>query len=231
MTRESVISTACFFAALSLRVASAKATETGCGSTLAGWNVPNGGVVFNRAAGPISDVLTAAGEWRTHSMLSHGPGSGAWVSHATMRAPEQNSWPMVCGQPLEPNKLASGYPGVSQVNQGGIFQVLYGNTDPSQNTTWIAYQLGDAARAARVADHLWYDINYFADRSVSDATVEIDRRIWEGIRDDRSATAVSISPDRIGGWSGHPVGTTTWSFDVNQPVFWNSGGNVYGCWL
>src|SRR4051794_10869105 len=47
-----------------------------CGMTTADWNVPNGGVVFNRGDGPIRNVVDAIGEYRTHSMLSHGPGTG-----------------------------------------------------------------------------------------------------------------------------------------------------------
>ena len=37
-----------------------------CGSTAAGWNAPNGAVVFDRGPGPIRDVLDAVGEYRTH---------------------------------------------------------------------------------------------------------------------------------------------------------------------
>ena len=60
-----------------------------CGSTAAGWNAPNGAVVFNRGPGPIRSVMDAIGEYRTHSMLSHGPGGS--VSHATLATPSQTS--------------------------------------------------------------------------------------------------------------------------------------------
>jgi len=58
--------------------------------------------------------------------------------------------------------------------------------------------------------------------------------IWQGVRDDPQTTAKSISPDRIGGWSGHPWGSqpgaSVWSADYGHAVQWNSPGNVYGCW-
>jgi hypothetical protein len=60
---------------------------------------------------------------------------------------------------------------------------------------------------------------------------------FASVRDDPSATATSISPDRLGGWGGHPwdgylqgSGVSVWAADVEHDVQWNSGGNVYGCW-
>jgi hypothetical protein len=57
-----------------------------------------------------------------------------------------------------------------------------------------------------------------------------DGNIWKGVRDNPSATASSISPDRIGGWGVHPISTTLWAPDYSHQLQWNSGGNVYGCW-
>jgi hypothetical protein len=61
-----------------------------------------------------------------------------------------------------------------------------------------------------------------------------DNAPWLGVRDDAGSTATSISPDALGGWSGHPHGAAApypvWSYDSNNSVFWNSGGSVYGCW-
>jgi hypothetical protein len=64
-----------------------------------------------------------------------------------------------------------------------------------------------------------------------------DANTFASVRDDPGATASSISPDRLGGWSGHPwqgysegSGVSVWAADTEQAVQWNSAGNVYGCW-
>jgi hypothetical protein len=146
-----------------------------CGSTTASWNAPNGAVVFNRGPGPILNVMDAIGEYRTHSMLSHGPGNG--VSHATMRTPRQRSWPGVCSLPINTNDLQYGYPGLEQINQGGIYQYLY--ADPS-STQWIGYQLGDPAQAAIVADTAWYNYPVEVDTSSIDSSQTIRRPLRNG---------------------------------------------------
>src|SRR5688572_22782669 len=70
-------------ATLSLLHATAASAETKCGSTSAGWNATRGAAVFARDAdGIVTPVFDAVGEYRTHTMFSHGPGS--WVSHVTM---------------------------------------------------------------------------------------------------------------------------------------------------
>lgn len=318
--------------------------EGECGWTSAGWNAPNGAVVFDRGAGPIRDVLDAVGEYRTHSILSHGPGAG--VSHATMRDPDQNGWPTVCSRPLNDNQLRYGYPGLEQVNQGGIYMYMYGDGGGPE---WTGWQQGNPAQAAIVGDSLWYNHPFVSDVSRHDAYQVIDRplrhgmrvsyslfqyrnqeavhqlpsnsanngmvcstflayahiyagrgevtphtyshalianasnslytgifnackqsfgwfedavltvacpfynvcgnagnqvancmsanrcdtsdgNIWKGVRDNPSATASSISPDRIGGWGVHPISTTLWAPDYSHQLQWNSGGNVYGCW-
>ena len=58
-----------------------------------------------------------------------------------------------------------------------------------------------------------------------------DNAIWHGVRDDPSATATSISPDRLAGLPPHGVGTTVWSYDQGyHPIAWNAPGGQYGCW-
>jgi hypothetical protein len=58
-----------------------------------------------------------------------------------------------------------------------------------------------------------------------------DNHIWQGVRDSPSATATSISPDRLAGLSPHGVGTTVWSYDQGyHPIAWNAPGPQYGCW-
>src|SRR3954463_7418565 len=62
---------------------SSDTSDIACGSAPAGWNVPNGSIVLSRGGeGPVTAVLDAVGEYRTHSMLSHGP--GGQVTHETM---------------------------------------------------------------------------------------------------------------------------------------------------
>ncbi|WP_342379560.1 hypothetical protein NVS55_08775 [Myxococcus stipitatus] len=324
------------------------ATASECGYTSAGWNAPNGAVVFSRSEdGPIRDVIDAIGEFRTHSMLSHGPTGG--VTHATMTDPSQNDWPKVCGTPLNAGQLQYGYPGLEQINQGGAYHYYYDDNGQG-GPEWTAWQLGDAAGAASIADNLWFNHAYVSDVSRADNTQLIDRPLWNGervpyslyqykdletahhipggaanngmvcstflayahvyagkgvvteytyphevianasnavhwgvhgqckaslgwfenaalsiicpifwnvctnagnqvancmaanrcdtsssviwkrVRDDPNTTATSISPDRIGGWSVHPVNTTLWAGDYSHQLQWNSGGNVYGCW-
>ncbi len=164
--------------AVSVLVVSHAANASECGYTSAGWNAPNGAVVFDRGDGPIRNVIDAIGEYRTHSMLSHGA-IGA-VSHATMEDPDQNGWPTVCGTPLNVNQLTYGYPGLEQVNQGGIYHYMY-NPDGS-GPLWTAWQLGDAMGAAQVADSLWFSHPYVSDVSRVDANHYIDRPLWNGAR-------------------------------------------------
>jgi hypothetical protein len=60
-----------------------------------------------------------------------------------------------------------------------------------------------------------------------------DHGYWSGIANDPSTTGTTMSPDHIGGWSGHPYtgsGVSVWAYDNNNTVSWSSSGNVYGCW-
>lgn len=148
-----------------------------CGSTSAGWNAPNGAVVFDRASGPVRDVLDAVGEYRTHSMLSHGPGGG--VSHATMKNPDQNGWPTVCTKPVNQTQLQYGYPGLEQINQGAIYMYLYGSDGAPE---WTGWQQGDPSQAAIVGDTLWFNHPYVSDVSRYDSNQWVDRPLRNGAR-------------------------------------------------
>ncbi|HSP76975.1 MAG TPA: hypothetical protein VLQ93_00490 [Myxococcaceae bacterium] len=161
-----------------LALAGPSFAESPCGWTSAGWNAPNGAVVFDRGPGPIRDVLDAVGEYRTHSMLSHGPGAG--VSHATMRTPDQNDWPTVCTQTLKAHQLQYGYPGLEQVNQGGIYQYIYHNG--SGGPEWTGWQQGDPAQAALIGDSIWYNHPYVSDPSREEPGQSIDRPVRNGYR-------------------------------------------------
>ena len=58
--------------------------------------------------------------------------------------------------------------------------------------------------------------------------------VWSSVANDGTTVARSISPDRLGGWSGHPytgAGVSVWAYDTSNTVQWNSGGSVYGCWF
>lgn len=139
---------------------SSDTSDIACGSSPAGWNAPNGALVLNRGAGPVRAVIDSIGEYRTHSMLSHGP--GGWVTHETMHSPGQNGWPTYCSTPLRASELKSGFPGASQTHQGGIYTFLYagGHMD------WIGFQRtvdanGQAdGRGATIANYMWNQVPY-----------------------------------------------------------------------
>jgi hypothetical protein len=57
---------------------------------------------------------------------------------------------------------------------------------------------------------------------------------WNDVRYDSNSTATSVSPDDLGGWSGHSCygdNVGPWAPYGSSAVEWNSGGNVYGCWF
>lgn len=115
---------------------SSDTSAVACGSTAAGWNAPNGALVLSRGGGgPVAAVLDAVGEYRTHSMFSHGPGGE--VTHETMYTPGTNGWPTYCSTPLKVNELTSGYPGAGRINQGAIYTFLYGG---GGSLEFIGYQ-------------------------------------------------------------------------------------------
>ena len=111
-----------------------------CGSTDAGWNVPSGDAVFEHSPGAVASVLASVGEYRSHSMLSRGPGS--WVTHATSVTPpvnsDRNPFGQECSAPVDPGFLYSSMPGLETVDQGAIYTFLYagGGLD------FLAYQSG-----------------------------------------------------------------------------------------
>ncbi len=76
--------------------------------------------------------------------------------------------------------------------------------------------------------------NCFAD-GIHGSCYSSNSSTWHSIRDNGATVSTSISPDAIGGWSGHPWGTANpnpvWSYDGNNGVSWSSAGSVYGCWF
>jgi hypothetical protein len=328
-------------------------SDVACGSTAAGWNAPNGALVLSRGGGggPVAAVLDAVGEYRTHSMFSHGPGGD--VTHETMYTPGTNGWPTYCSTPVKAGELTTGFPGATRINQGAIYQFLYGgggvqylayqrsrtsagynnngevvsnwllNSMPTVAVTskqnsgqsllrykgpngyplnYVLYQYRDLESVhyggagwnnGMVCSTMLAHAQYRAGLGVVDAytynhsklqiagnalysSVENecnsglgfwggvgssitcfenicddagrqvrncmaagrcdtdDGRVWSNIYNDSATVARSISPDRLGGWSGHPytgTGVSVWAYDTSNTIQWNSGGNVYGCWF
>ena len=116
--------------------------ETTCGSTSAGWNVPNGAIVLENSPGPVASVLAAVGEYRSHSMLSRGP--DGWVTHATSITPpangDRNLLGQECSAPINPAFLVAATPGLETVSQGAIYTFLYAGG----NLNFIGYQSGQS---------------------------------------------------------------------------------------
>jgi hypothetical protein len=346
-----------FAAALSTVLVSAGAASAGasdtsdiaCGSSSSGWNAPNGALVLNRAPGPVRAVIDSIGEYRTHTMMSHGP--GGWVTHETMHSPGQNGWPTYCSTPLKADELKTGFPGASQTYQGGIYTFLYagghmesisfqrtrdGNGMPDSrganiaNWVWnqmpytwttsqkdgsqgfyrlygsngallnyVLYQYRDSGSvsdggtgwnngmvcstlAAYAVNRAGYGTiqPYVYDHSklvnagnslynsvqdecsnglgfwggvgaaitcfesiCDDAARQVRNCMSTGVCDSDSSTywsnvannsatvARSISPDRMGGYSGHGNSGSPWANAPTETIQWNSGGNVYGCWF
>jgi hypothetical protein len=172
MARHHVLSLLASLAVLG--VAADAAAEQACGYSSSGWNAPNGAAVFTRGeSGPITAVITSLGEYRTHSLLSHGPGRA--VTHTTMRTPGQNSWPTVCDTPIKTNELRSGIPGLERINQGGAYRYIYGADTSDMGTKFVAYQVGDAQRAALIGDHVLWDYGLVSQKSEADGSQFIYR--------------------------------------------------------
>ena len=344
-------------AAMAAPVAFAGSSDTGdvaCGSTAAGWNAPNGSLVLSRGSGggPVAAVLDAVGEYRTHSMFSHGPGGD--VTHETMYTPGTNGWPTYCSTPVKAGELTTGFPGATRINQGAIYQFLYGggggvqylayqrsrnsagyNSNGESVSNWLLNSMPTVAVTSkqnsgqgflRYKGPNGYPLNYvlyqyrdlegvnyggagwnngmvcstliahaqyraglgpveaytydhsklqIAGNSLynsvqnecssglgfcggvgssitcfenicDDAGRQVrncmaagrcdtdDGNVWNNIYNNSATVARSISPDRLGGWSGHPytgAGVSVWAYDTSNTIQWNSGGNVYGCWF
>jgi hypothetical protein len=332
--------------------------DVACGSAPGGWNAPNGAYVSNRGTGPIRAVIDAVGEQRTHTMTSHGAAQAAYVTHHTMHTPGTTGWPTYCSTPANPDELRAGYPGGSQVTQGGIYTHMYGNggqefayyqrsnsagsltthgadianwtwsyfpyqwttsrkdggqgfyrlkNDAGQLLNYTLYQYRNLEAVNSSTASTWQNgmhcttlgahMHFRAGKGVISShsyshaqivnagntlknAVENDcnnsigfwkglgssitcfenicddagRQVrncmayggcdtdsdsgWNGIVNDGNAVATSISPDRLGGWSGHPWtgyngqnGVSVWAYDNNQTLQYNQGGSSYSCWF
>lgn len=155
----------------SLALSSPAPADTVCGSVAASWNVPAGAVVFSRSPGPVRDVIDAAGESRSHSMLSHGPGGSA--SHASMVTPGRNGYstPLsgFCETPLKESQLREGYPGASVIAGGGVYTYLYLDGPGAE---FVYFQQGDpdgTNPGNAVQNYLW------SEAPALEATSQVDR--------------------------------------------------------
>jgi hypothetical protein len=315
--------------------------DVACGSSAAGWNAPAGALVLSRGngGGPVSAVLDSVGEYRTHSMYT----------------PGTNGWPTYCSTPVKAGELTTGFPGASRINQGAIYQFLFGGG--AANLQYLAYQRSrtsagldtkgeaisnwllnsmptvavtskkDASQSFRryngpngyplnyvlyqyrdlgnvhlgeagwnngmvcstLISHAQYRAGFGAvtpyvynhsllqtagnslytsvenecntglgfwsslgstitcfENICDDAGRQVrncmaagrcdtdSSTVWNDIYNNSATVARSISPDRLGGWSGHPytgTGVSVWAYDSSNTIQWNSGGNVYGCWF
>jgi len=130
------------------------ADDDACGSAPAGWSVPKGAVVASRGhGGPIPALMSVINEYYSHQMLSHGTGSGAWVSHATMKTPGVHVGVFGDDQ-VEGADIKWGYPGPSQINMGATYHSLY--RSGAEAVTWIA----GGTDGERTADYLWSTVPY-----------------------------------------------------------------------
>jgi hypothetical protein len=148
-----------------------------CGYSAPNWNAPRGAAVTHHSIGPISVIMDAISEYRTHVAMSHG--TSGWVTHATTATPSQvvvsqpifdNSCPF--DAPLNASELASGYPGWSQTNLGGYYAFLYGGGSQPDYLAYqipiVAYFFGrpllptqlDLGAAQGTADYAWYNQAY-----------------------------------------------------------------------
>jgi hypothetical protein len=161
------------FVVAGLGVGTASASDkTPCGSSPAGTNMPNGVVFLSAGAGPVKATLNGVGETRSHSGISHGFGM---YTHSTMHEPNTRDWDesgMSCGVfgdyccdgPLRGSELQNGYPGMEQINGGGLYTFYYLN---GAAVDFLSYQRSynssgalDPSRGEAVANWLWSSSNY-----------------------------------------------------------------------
>jgi len=143
--------------------------DTVCGSSPASVNIPGGAIGLQTSSGgPVATVLNAAGETRTHSMISHGNG---YVTHSTMYTPQAASG-FSCSSPVNVSQLQNGAPGMEQINMGSLYAFTYGTSGPgsggsgaSGGTLEFFYQNGNGDgtnRGLATANWLWNSAPYSA---------------------------------------------------------------------
>jgi len=142
---------------------SAFASGMECYTAGALWNAPNGSVVASRSDGPITAIITALGESRSHTMLSHGAaewdGKIGWATHSTARPPGTTGG---TSPPIKPRDLSEAQPGMIAINMGGAYAF-------HQSSQWVRYQWSTTAtatqdfnryRAVGAANWVWLSMPY-----------------------------------------------------------------------
>jgi hypothetical protein len=121
-----------------------------CGSSPPNHDAPAGYLILSRAhESVISGVINALGEYRTHTMLSH----GGWFTQATMQTPSSSS----SAPHMDPNQLRFGGPGASQLSPAGAYEDLY---DPSNGgADFVSKQIG-GTEGQTVASWFWSTMGY-----------------------------------------------------------------------
>jgi hypothetical protein len=149
-------------------VARSRADDVNCGSSPAAVNIPGGALgLQTNANGPVSTILQAAGETRTHSLLVHGNG---YVTHAAMKQPTRAA-DFACSTPIDAGQLQYGYPGMEQINMGALYAFTYGPVGPGEGQAGTTpsiveffYQSGNgdgANRGQLVANWVWNNMPYW----------------------------------------------------------------------
>jgi hypothetical protein len=218
-------------AATALATAEARAGQSTCGSTSAGWNVPAGDPVFVSGPGPIYSVLSAVGEYRSHSMLSNGP--DGWVTHATSVTPPTNGdtspyWTPFCSScgsecwnPISPSFLTASMPGLESVSQGAVYNFLYsGSSNTTSGSALNINTINSAGGAGPGENFIAYQRSY--DYAGTNATASAVNNISFG------GTGMAWS----GWWSGTGLGNNGESGDSSQYVWGRTynGSQVHYGW-
>ncbi|HEX5061647.1 MAG TPA: hypothetical protein VFV99_19910 [Kofleriaceae bacterium] len=88
-----------------------------CGASNPNHDAPAGYLVLSRSQDIVAPVVSALGEYRTHTMLSH----GSWFTHAAMRTPSSGR----NAPHLNSDQLRWGDPGAEQISAASAYTFLY----------------------------------------------------------------------------------------------------------
>jgi hypothetical protein len=154
-------------------VRTARASDAiACGSSPGGTNIPNGAVFLSQGSGIVASTLSAVGEVRSHSGISHGNG---WYTHSTAFEPRIRDWDdsecscglagdYCCQGPLKGFEIQNGYPGATQITAGALYNFYY-DTHNGVAPNFIYYQRSltngqPDTRGADIANWLWNNSTY-----------------------------------------------------------------------
>lgn len=175
--------TAAAILSLAGRALAFEAEGHSCYATAPDWNAAKGALVSGSSPGPVSAVLKAVGESRTHLMISN----GNWATESTTRRPTLQTAGVyagpcpacirigtipLAGQPLRPMELAAGSPGFSQINMGGAYAYWQDATQVWRQVVIKGVEevrtpgiCGNYCKAMGSADWLWFSAPYTSVRS------------------------------------------------------------------